>query len=65
LKAPGESIGDGIKKEEKPRFSGGIFRKAELLFALFRYTVERLKKSEGIFSLLELGKSRFLLNKFV
>lgn len=41
-------------KQKSPSFRGGIFRKAELLFALFRYTVERLKKSEGIFSLLEL-----------
>ena len=54
-----------LPQTKKPRFSGSIFRKAEPLFALFRYTVERLKKSEGIFSLLELGKFGVLLNKFV
>ena len=36
-------------KQKSPAFRGGIFRKAELLFALFRYIVEGLKKSEGIF----------------
>ena len=51
--------------KKAPLSGGGIFRKAELLFALFRYIVEGPKKSEGIFSLLELGKLRFLLSKFV
>ena len=38
-----------LPQTKKPRFSGGIFRKAEPLFALFRYIVEGSKKSEGFF----------------
>ena len=36
-------------KQKSPSFREGIFRKAELLFALFRYIVEGSKKSEGFF----------------
>ena len=36
-------------KQKSPAFRRGIFRKAELLFALFRYIVEGSKKSEGFF----------------
>ena len=38
-----------LPQTKKPRFSGSIFRKAEPLFALFRYIVEGSKKSEGFF----------------
>ena len=49
-------------KQKSPSFREGIFRKAELLFALFRYIVEGSKKSEGFFHYSSsIPESRFLV----
>ena len=50
---------------KKPRLQAKNLESRAVFYTLFRSIFDGFKKLEGKFLLLELGKSRFLLNKFV